>query len=72
MAIVCNSYLEAWVSKENFVNIQLAIGGLVDGLPEEGFTPRLINTYCAKGTAIVAYQGEETQDWLGSNVLNLN
>jgi len=34
MAIVCVGYLEAQVSKENFVNIQQAIGGLVDELLE--------------------------------------
>jgi hypothetical protein len=44
----------------------------VDGLPEEGFTPRLINTYCAKGAAIVVYQDKETQDWPGGDVPNLN
>jgi len=46
MAIVCVVYLEAQVFKENFVNIQQAIGGLVDEL--QGFTSRLINTYRQK------------------------
>jgi hypothetical protein len=40
----------------------------VDKLPEEGFTHRLIDTYWAKGTAIVVCQGEETSDLLGSKV----
>jgi hypothetical protein len=48
MAIVCVGYLEAQVSKGNFVNIQQAIGGLVDELPKEGFTSRLIDTYQQK------------------------
>jgi hypothetical protein len=42
------------------------INGIVDKLPEEGFTHRLIDTYWAKGTAIVVCQDEETRDWLGS------
>ena len=48
MAIVCVGYLEAQVSKENFVNIQQVIGGLVDELPKKGFTSRLIDTYRQK------------------------
>lgn len=48
MAIVCVGYLEAQVSKENFVNIQQAIGGLVDELLKEGFTSRLIDSYRQK------------------------
>jgi hypothetical protein len=44
MAIVCDGYLEFQVSRENFVNIQRTIGGLVDGLPGEGFTPKLLDT----------------------------
>jgi hypothetical protein len=38
MAIICDGYAEAQVSKENFINIQRAIGKLVDELHEEGFT----------------------------------
>jgi hypothetical protein len=53
MVIVCGGYLTAHVSKENFINTQWVIGGLVDGLPEEGFAPRLIDTYWAKGVAIL-------------------
>ena len=40
MAIVCEGYPEVQVSKEKFSDIQRAVGGLVDGLPEEAFTPR--------------------------------
>ena len=38
MAIVCEGYPEGQVAKENFINIQQAIGGSVDELHEEGFT----------------------------------
>jgi hypothetical protein len=37
-----DGYTKIQVSKEKFFDIHLAIGGLVDGLPEEGFTPKLI------------------------------
>ena len=72
VAIICDGYPKVQVSKDNFVSIQQAIGGLVDGLPEEGFTPRLVATYWAKGAAIVVCQGEETRDWLGSEVPKMN
>jgi hypothetical protein len=68
MAIVCDGNLEIQFSEENFVSIQQAIRGLVDGLPEEQFTPRLIDTCWAKGAAIMVRQDEETRDWLGSQV----
>jgi hypothetical protein len=56
MAINCDSYLKVQVCKDNFVSIQRAIGGLVDGLPEEWFTPRFVDTYSAKGAAIAVCQ----------------
>jgi hypothetical protein len=34
----------------------------VDELPEEGFTPKLINMYWAKGAAVVVCLDEETRD----------
>jgi hypothetical protein len=71
MDIICDGYLEAQVSNENFVSIQQVIDGIVDKLPEEGFTHRLTDTYWAKGTAIVVCQNEETRDWLGSKVPTL-
>jgi hypothetical protein len=37
---------------ENFINIQRTIGLLVDGLPEEGFTPKLLDTQWTKEAAI--------------------
>jgi len=49
MAIVCDGYLETQVSKENFVNIQQAIGGLWDELPKKGFTSRLSKRSCHCG-----------------------
>jgi hypothetical protein len=71
VAIVCEGYPEVQVSRENFVNIQRAVGGLVDGLPEEGFTPRLINMYWTKGAAIVVCHDEETREWLAGNLPTL-
>ena len=56
MAINCDSYLKVQVCKDNFVSIQRAIGGLVDGLPEEWFTPRFVDTYSAKGATIAVCQ----------------
>jgi hypothetical protein len=53
MAIVCEGYLGVHVSRENFVDIQQVIRGLVNELPEEGFTPRLTDTYWTKGAANV-------------------
>jgi len=71
MAIVCEGYLEVQVSKDNFNNIQQAIGGLVDDLPEEGFTPRLVDTFWTKGAAAVVCQDEEIRDRLASHIPTL-
>jgi len=70
MATVCDAYPKVQVSKENF-NIQRAIDELEDGLPEEGFTPKLIDTYTGKRSMIVVCQEEETRNWLGDNVSSL-
>lgn len=64
MAIICNGYPEVQVSKVKFVDIQREIGGLMNGLPQEGFTPMLIDTYWAKGAATVVRQDEDTRNWL--------
>jgi hypothetical protein len=48
--------------------MQRAIGALVDELPEEGFTPKLNDTYWTTGAAIMVCQDEETKDWLASKV----
>jgi hypothetical protein len=71
MAIVCDGYLEIQVSRENFTNTERDIGGLVDWLPEEGFTPRLIDMYWTKEAAAVVCLDEEIKDWLASNIPTL-
>jgi hypothetical protein len=68
MAIVCEGYPGVQISRENFVVIQRAIGGLVGGFPEEGFTPRIVDSYWAKRAAIMMCQDEETRDWLSDRV----
>ena len=45
IAVVCDDYQKTQVSREHFVDIQRAIGRLVDELPEEGVTPRLADSY---------------------------
>jgi len=49
VAVVCENYPESQISKENFTDIQRAICRLVDELPEEGFSPSLVDYYWAKG-----------------------
>jgi hypothetical protein len=68
MANVCDVYPGVQISRENFVGIQLAIGGLVNELPEEGITPRLADTCWTKGEAIMLCQDEETKDWMTDKV----
>ena len=53
MVVVCENYPDSQISKENFTHIQWAISQLVDELPEEGFTLRLVDSYWAKGAAIM-------------------
>jgi hypothetical protein len=45
VAIVCEDYPRGQISTDNFADIQRVIGRFVDGLPEEGFTPRLVDSY---------------------------
>jgi hypothetical protein len=71
MAIICDGYLKVQVSKDGFGKIQRAIGGLVDEVPEEGFTPKLIDTYWAIRAAIVVYL-ETIKDWQGREVPKMN
>jgi len=52
VVVVCENYPESQISKENFSDIQRVIGWLVDELPEEGLTPKLVDSYWAKGAAI--------------------
>jgi hypothetical protein len=39
VAVICENYPGAQISQENFLDIQRAIGRLVDELPEEGSSP---------------------------------
>jgi hypothetical protein len=64
MTIVCEDYPKTQITKENFVNIQRVIGRLADELPEEGLTPRLVDSYWAKGAAILVCHNEQTKHWL--------
>ena len=71
VTVVCENYPESQIAKENFTDIQRAIGRLVDELPEEGFTPRLVDSYWAKGAAIMVCHDELTKDWLAARVPTL-
>jgi hypothetical protein len=71
MAIVGEGYPGIQISRENFADVQRVIGPLVDELPEEGFTPSLVNSYQAKGAAIMVCQDEKTRDWLAARVPTL-
>ena len=53
------------------MDTQRAISWLVDELPEEGFTPRLVNSYWAKGAAIMVCHDEPTKDRLVDRVPTL-
>jgi hypothetical protein len=64
MAIICEDYPKTQITKENFVDIQRVIGRPVDELPEEGLTPRLVDSYWAKGAAILVCHDEQTKHWL--------
>jgi hypothetical protein len=72
LAVVCEDYLESQISKENFTAIQRAISRLVDVLPEKGLTPRLVDSYWAKGAAIMVCQDKATKDWLAVRVPTLS
>jgi hypothetical protein len=71
VAVVCENYLESQISKENFTDIQRAIGRLVDEFPEEGFTSRLVDSYWAKEAATVVCQDELNKDWLDARIRTL-
>ena len=68
---VCKNYPQNQISKENFTDIQRAIGRIEDELPEEGFTLRLVDSYRAKGAAIMVCHDEMTNDCLASRVPTL-
>jgi hypothetical protein len=71
MAIVCGGYLLAQVSKENSVNTQWVIGGLMDELPEEGFAPQALRYVLGKRGCHFGSKDKQTWDWLGSKVPTL-
>jgi hypothetical protein len=64
VAIICEDYPKTQLTRENFVDIQRVIGRLVDELPEEGLTPRLVDSYWTKGAAILVCHDEATKHWL--------
>jgi hypothetical protein len=64
VAIVSADYPREQISWDNFADIQRAIGRLVDELPEEVFTPRLVDSYWSKGAAIMVCHDESTKEWL--------
>jgi hypothetical protein len=66
MAIVSKEHPKEQISRDNFADIQRAIGQLVDELPEEGFTPRLVDSYWSKGEAIMICHDESTKEWLAA------
>jgi hypothetical protein len=65
---VCEGYPRDQISRDNFKDIQRAIGRLVDGLPEVGFTPRLVDSYWSKGAVVMVCQDEPTRDWLAEKI----
>ena len=71
VAVVCEDYPKSQVSRENFLDIQQAIGQLVNELPEEEFTPRLADSYWSKGAAIMVCHDVMTKDWLAAKVPTL-
>jgi hypothetical protein len=71
VAIVCEDYPGTQIPRERFGEVQRAVGRLVDGLPEEGFTPQLLDTYWSKGAAIMVCQERETCDWFAASVPTL-
>jgi hypothetical protein len=71
VAVVGDDYPGSSPLRENFLDIQRAIGRLVDELPEEWLTPRLVDSYWTKGAAIMVCQDEATRDWLISKVPTL-
>ena len=66
---MCEDHPRSQITRDNFVDIQRAIGRLVDELPEEGFNPlRVVDSYWAKGAAILVCHNDSTKVWLTSSV----
>jgi hypothetical protein len=65
VAVVGENYTGIQISRENFADIQQGIGWLVDELPDEVFTPRLVDSYWTKGAAIMVCHDKLTKTgWL--------
>jgi hypothetical protein len=62
VATVCEDYPETQIPRERFGDIQKDVGRLADGLPEEGFTMQLLDTYWSKGAATMVCQDQDTCD----------
>jgi hypothetical protein len=71
VAVICENYPGTHISRENFLDIQRAVGRLVDELPEEGFIPKLVDSYWAKGAAVMVCHDEQTKEWLAARVPTL-
>jgi hypothetical protein len=59
VAILCKEYPKEQISRENFTDIQRAIGRLVDELSEEGFPPG----WSTDAAIMVCHDGP-TKEWL--------
>jgi hypothetical protein len=59
VAVICENHPGTQISRENFLDIQRAIGRLVDELPEEEFIPKLVDSYWAKGAAVMVCHDED-------------
>jgi len=71
VAVVSDNYTESQISKENFSDIQKAIGRLTDELPGEGLTPKLVDSYWAKEAAVMVCHDESTKNWFPARVPTL-
>jgi hypothetical protein len=71
VTVICENYQGTHISRENFLDIERAVGRLVDELPEEGFIRKLDDSYCAKGAAVMVCHDEQTKDWLAARVPTL-
>jgi hypothetical protein len=68
MPIVGEDYFGVQTSKKNFTYTQRARSRLVNELPEEGLSPRLVNSYWTKFAAFMICHDETTKDWLTNMV----
>ena len=68
---MCEDYPKSQVSREDFVRHPASYWLVVDELPEEGFIPRLADSYWSKRAAIMVCQDEMTKDLLAAKVSTL-